>query len=277
MSAERTDRTTHPSANLGAPRVHLRRVDSTNERARQLAGAGAPHGTLVTASAQTAGRGRQGRRWSAPPDSSILMSLLLRSPPPLLPLAAAVAVCDFVGASSPEGEVALIKWPNDVVVASSRHRPRRGEGGPDDDSDAPGHGARLAKLAGILIEARPQEHWAVLGIGVNVALELADLPPELRGTGGEGLPAATLGLTAADVEPALARLLDALARRLEETAQETLSAWRARDALLDREVAWAGGSGRARGIDGEGRLLVALADGGQLALGAGEVHLHKEV
>ena len=54
------------SAPLGHPRLHLRSTDSTNERARALALAGAPHGTLVTAAEQTAGRGRQGRRWSAP-------------------------------------------------------------------------------------------------------------------------------------------------------------------------------------------------------------------
>src|ERR1700689_3118919 len=139
---------------LGRPRMHLRRTDSTNERARELAGAGAPHGTLVTASEQTAGRGRQGRRWSAPAGSSLLMSLLLRSPPPLLPLAAAVAVCDVVG------ESARIKWPNDIVLPADR--------------DA------LAKLAGILIEGRPQEGWAVLGIGINVAVRLDELPAELR-------------------------------------------------------------------------------------------------
>ena len=82
---------------LGRPRVHLRQTGSTNDRARELAAAGAPHGTLVTAAAQSAGRGRQGRSWSAPAGSSLLMSLLLRSPPPLLPLIAAVAVCDVAG------------------------------------------------------------------------------------------------------------------------------------------------------------------------------------
>ncbi len=82
---------------LGRPRLHRRSTDSTNDRARLLAIAGAPDGTLVTASLQTAGRGRQGRRWIAPADSSLLMSLILRTPPPLLPLIAAVAVCDVAG------------------------------------------------------------------------------------------------------------------------------------------------------------------------------------
>ena len=70
---------------LGHPRVHLRRTASTNDYARELALAGAPGGTLVTAAEQSAGRGRQGRRWTAPAGSSLLMSLLLRSPPALLP------------------------------------------------------------------------------------------------------------------------------------------------------------------------------------------------
>jgi BirA family biotin operon repressor/biotin-[acetyl-CoA-carboxylase] ligase len=268
--------------------VHLRRTDSTNDRARALAIAGAPHGTLVSARQQTAGRGRQGRRWSAPAGSSVLASLVLRSPPPLLPLLAAVAVCDVIG------ERALIKWPNDIVV------PVGDVEGCDEGSSG------LAKLAGILAEGRPypeghtlwgagrQAGWAVLGIGINVAVRLDDLPAELQAGlrhgadahadidadagehvpgAGNPLPAATLGLEPSAVEPTLARLLDALARRLAEGAQETLTAWRARDALLGREIAWTGGVGRASGIDGDGRLLVALAGGGQAALASGEVHL----
>jgi len=234
-------------AALGHPRVHLRRTDSTNDRARELALAGAPHGTLVTASEQSAGRGRQGRRWQAPAGSSLLASLVLRSPPPLLPLMAAVAVCDVAG------ERARIKWPNDVVL-------ERADG--------------LAKLAGILVEGRPQEGWAVLGVGLNVAVELADLPPQLRAT------AATLGRSREDLEPVLALLLAALSRRLGEPAERVLEAWRARDALHGRTIAWGPpGSarelqhGRADGIDGEGRLVVVLPGGGRTALGSGEVHL----
>jgi BirA family transcriptional regulator, biotin operon repressor / biotin---[acetyl-CoA-carboxylase] ligase len=228
------------AALLGRPRLHLRSTDSTSDRARELAIGGAPHGTLVTASEQTAGRGRQGRRWSAPAASSILMSLVLRSPPPLLPLIAAVAVSDVAG------EHAQIKWPNDIVVVQP-------------------HG--LAKLAGILAEGRPQEGWAVLGIGLNVAVEAGDLPSELRGR------AASMGLSAAEIEPTLSRLLAALEQRLGDPAPSTLETWRARDALRGRTVTWAAGRGRAEGIDGAGRLVVTLIGGGQTALDAGEVHL----
>jgi BirA family biotin operon repressor/biotin-[acetyl-CoA-carboxylase] ligase len=240
---------------LGRPRVHLRRTDSTNDRARELALAGAPHGTLVTASEQTAGRGRQGRRWSAPAGSALLMSLLLRPsppdwapPPPLLPLIAALAVADVAG------EKARIKWPNDVVFV-------REDGGV---------AGRLAKVAGILAEGRPQEGWAVLGIGLNVTLRVEELPAELHGT------AATLGRDPRDLEPVLQELLAALRRRLAETAEQTLQAWRARDALRGRTIAWSGGEGRAEGVDGAGRLVVALAGGGRTALDAGEVHLRVE-
>ncbi len=125
----------------------------------------------------------------------------------------------------------------------------------------------MAKLAGILAEGRPQEGWAVLGIGLNVAVHLEDLPAELRDT------AATLGESPAAIEPMLARLLGALGRRLAEPTETLLEAYRARDALRGREIAWSGGSGRADGIDGEGRLAVALSTGGHTALDAGEVHL----
>jgi len=242
-------------ARLGRPRVHLRLTDSTNERARELAIAGAPHGTLVTASEQSAGRGRQGRRWSAPSGSAILASLVLRSPPRLLPLIAAIAVCEVAG------EGAAIKWPNDVVLL--------------------GADGTLAKLAGILIEARPQQGWAVLGIGLNVAVRLDDLSPELRPgrpaarEPGVGLPAATMGLTPSALEPTLARLLQALEERLHEEPASTLAAWRLRDALLGREIAWSDGKGCAEGIDGDGRLIVALSGGGRAAIGAGEVHLER--
>jgi BirA family transcriptional regulator, biotin operon repressor / biotin---[acetyl-CoA-carboxylase] ligase len=221
---------------LGRPRLHLRATTSTNDRARELAQAGAPHGTLVTAGEQSAGRGRQGRTWSAPAGSALLMSLVLRDAPALLPLAAGVAVAEVAGPD------AKLKWPNDVL-ADGR------------------------KVAGILAEGRPHEGWAVLGIGLNVAVRIEDLPPELHGTAG------TLGLAPADVEPTLARLLEALERALALEASAMLGAYRSRDALRGRDVTWADGSGRAAGIDGAGRLVVELAGGGRTALSAGEVHL----
>ena len=220
---------------LGSPRLHLRRTDSTNERARELAALGAPHGTLVTASRQTAGRGRQGRSWVAPDGRALLCSLLLRDPPRLLPLAAGVAVASVVGVP------ALVKWPNDVLVDGR-------------------------KVAGILVEGRPQERWAVVGIGLNVALQPEDFPPELRETAG------TLGQGPEAIEPTLERLLEALEHWITASPEDVLEAFRTRDALLGRAIRWAGGEGRAAGVDPEGRLMVQTRQG-RMTLEAGEVHL----
>ena len=220
---------------LGTPRVHYRLIDSTNERARVLATAGAPHGTLVTAREQSAGRGRQGRRWTAPAGRALLCSVVIRDPSRVLPLACGVAVAEVVG------DGARVKWPNDLLVDGR-------------------------KVAGILVEARPQEGWAVAGIGLNVALRERDFPPELAGSAG------TLGLEPDAIEDTLGRLLDALSRWTVAASDEVLEAFRARDALLGAEVRWAEGQGRGAGIDGDGRLLVETGDG-RVALDAGEVHL----
>jgi BirA family biotin operon repressor/biotin-[acetyl-CoA-carboxylase] ligase len=222
---------------LGTPRVHRRLTGSTSDDARALASAGAPHGTLVTALEQHDGRGRQGRRWHAPAGQALLMTLVLRETTPLLPLAAAVAVAEL---ASPQAQV---KWPNDVLL-----------------------GGR--KVSGILVEGRPQEGWSLLGIGVNVALALDELPAELRESAG------TLGLEPAAIEPTLARLLALLEDWLARPDEEVREAWRARDALLDRPVEWNGGRGVALGIDDRGHLRVHRDDdGSEETLGAGEVHL----
>jgi BirA family biotin operon repressor/biotin-[acetyl-CoA-carboxylase] ligase len=221
---------------LGRPRVHLREIGSTSDRARALAAAGAPHGTLVTTGLQTAGRGRQGRGWTAPAGQALLLSLVVRSPPALLPLRAGLAVADLAGAE------ARVKWPNDVLVDGR-------------------------KVAGVLVEARPQEGWAVVGIGVNVAVDLAELEPGVRERAG------TLGREPSEREAALAELLTAIERRLAEPEAAVLAALRERDALLGAPVSWTGGEGTAAGIAADGGLRVLLPDGSERVLDSGEVHL----
>lgn len=125
---------------IGRPHLHLHEVGSTNDEARRLAEAGAPHGTIVTAREQTAGRGRQGRTWTSP--AGVLpLSLVLRDvASELLPLTVAVAVADVCG------EAATIKWPNDIWLGAGQ------------------------KVAGILIEARPPANWCVAGVGINATV-----------------------------------------------------------------------------------------------------------
>jgi BirA family biotin operon repressor/biotin-[acetyl-CoA-carboxylase] ligase len=228
---------------LGTPRLHLRTVDSTNVRAQRLAMGGAPHGTLVTAAGQTAGHGRQGRAWVTPAGRALACSLVLREPPRLLPMVAAVAVADVADRLDAAGRAAAIKWPNDVLLDAR-------------------------KVAGILAEGRPQEGWVVLGIGLNVAVEEEAFPPELRDV------ATSLGGEPAQVEPALALLLERLAHWLAAPPEQAIATYRERDALAGRELSWGSGQrGTALGIADDGRLRVRTAAGGELLLDAGEVHL----
>jgi BirA family biotin operon repressor/biotin-[acetyl-CoA-carboxylase] ligase len=257
---------------LGEPRQHFAEVGSTNDEARRLGAEGAPHGTTVTATAQTAGRGRQGRPWVAPPGRTLTVSVVLRDlpSPALLPLAVAVAVAGTVG------EDARIKWPNDVVLTGggpgvpgpAAAGTSAGGAPPVDGDPAP----VLRKVAGILCEGRPAEGWAVAGVGLNVALDLAEMPDEVAAR------AATMGREPSELEAVLQDLLGRLADAVELPPAELLAAWSARDVLAGHEIAWerpgggAGGRGVAEGVDEQGRLRVRTASGVE-RLDAGEVHL----
>jgi BirA family biotin operon repressor/biotin-[acetyl-CoA-carboxylase] ligase len=160
----------------------------------------------------------------------------------LAPLAAALAVaetCEQLADVSTQ-----IKWPNDVWIDGR-------------------------KVSGILVEARPDENpetsWLVIGIGLNTAVPLDQMPTDLQET------ATTLGLDRSI--DALAPLLERLDHWLGSSSEQTIEAWRARDALRGRRISWAAGSGIAEGIDASGNLIVACDDGTTETLAAGEVHL----
>lgn len=231
---------------FGNPHLHLRLTESTNDRARELAQSGAPSGTVVTADEQSAGRGRRGRVWSAPPGAALLYSAILRPielEQALLPLAVGVAVCEAIESLAPHA--CTIKWPNDVWIAER-------------------------KVAGVLIEARPPQ-WAVIGVGVNVAMADDELPTGLR------WPATSIGggVAVAAVRDALSA---SLTRWAAVTREQVMEAFRARDALTGRDVGWEGagvesGSGTVRGVDDRGDLMVELPGGSRVLLGSGEVTL----
>lgn len=241
---------------FGRPHRHFRVTDSTNARAKELATAGAPGGLVVTADEQTAGRGRRGHAWFAPPGSCLLYSALLRpyaaEQQPVLPLAAPIAVCEAAEAAAPVR--CQVKWPNDVWIEER-------------------------KVAGVLVEARPDEGWAVIGVGLNVAIPEDAFPPELRETAAslrpteaeDGLPAGG----APSIGAALTALNEKLARWVEASGEEILDAYRTRDVLSGRRISWEGGSGVARGVDERGHLVVQT-DGEEVTLGAGQVHLAVE-
>jgi BirA family transcriptional regulator, biotin operon repressor / biotin---[acetyl-CoA-carboxylase] ligase len=242
---------------FGFPHRHFRRTDSTNERAKELALAGAPGGLVVTAAEQTAGRGRGGRAWFAPPGASLLYSALLRpfgaGRARLLPLAVPLAVCEAAESIAPVR--CQVKWPNDVWIDER-------------------------KVAGVLVEARPEEGWAVIGVGVNVAIPHEHFPAELRETATSLLPTEAEGGMPPGGAPGVPRTLqalnDALSGWVEADDEMVLGAYRPREALAGREVSWDGGEGTALGVDEGGHLVVATADGERVRLGAGEVHLAVE-
>jgi BirA family transcriptional regulator, biotin operon repressor / biotin---[acetyl-CoA-carboxylase] ligase len=216
---------------------------------------------VITADEQTAGRGRQGRTWTAPSGSALLYSAVLRPLEPrhsLLPLAVALAVCETAARLRP-GIECKVKWPNDVHLDGR-------------------------KLAGILIEARPQDRWAVIGVGLNLTIARDQFPEELRDSATSLFPSSDPPRPAGPhnrqtemrtgwASEASAGLNEALERWLEADEEVILAAWRERDALFRREVSWEQGSGVAEGVDERGYLVVRLADGDRVALGAGDVHL----
>ena len=255
MNAEAGSR--RAAVGFGKPHRHFRHTDSTNERAKDLALDGAPGGLVVTADEQSAGRGRRGNEWFAPSGSCLLYSALLRpfaaDHAPLLPLAVPLAVCEAAEEIAPVR--CQLKWPNDVWVDER-------------------------KVAGVLVEARPEEGWAVIGVGVNIAIQQDDFPPELRDTAASLLPTeAEGGLPpggAPGVRRALEPLNESLGRWVSAGDDEVLSAFRARDALSGRRISWEDGEGVAEMIDERGHLVVKRAGGDRVSLGAGEVHLALE-
>jgi len=232
-------------------------LGSTNDLAKELADAGAEHGEVVVAEAQTAGRGRRGREWVSPPQRNLYFSVVLRPDlPPAraaeLTLVASIAVCD---AARQAGVAAGIKWPNDVLVGGK-------------------------KLAGILTElaAEPDRvHWVVIGVGVNLNARTEDFPEELRDDATslliERRRPVPRALFAAACLTGLEGWLD---RHAEEGFGTIRDAWRERSVTLGREVVVRTEgreiAGVAEDIDAQGALLVRGRAGVERIL-AGDVTL----
>ena len=229
-------------------------LDSTNTRAKILAAAGAPHGFLVVADSQSAGRGRLGRSFWSPEHSGVYMTVILRpectaEKASLVTSLAAVAAARAVEKLS--GADVKIKWVNDLYIGGK-------------------------KICGILSEAgfRPDGHpdYVAVGIGVNVLK--AEFPPELRDIAGS-IRSET------GCEPDRNRLAAEILNELEavygqlETG-EFLEESRRRSNVIGRDVlVFEGGKqypARALDIDEQGHLVIRTA-GGISVLGFGEISL----
>lgn len=234
-------------------------IDSTNARAVALAQNGAPEGLLVLAEHQTQGRGRLGRQWFAPPFSSLLFSLLLRPPLQVGQAQRATMLCSLAMVEAVHevtGLKASIKWPNDLLL----------QGG---------------KLGGVLTELGARGallDYAVVGIGLNVNLDLAALPPVMT-------PPASLSAVLGH-KVSRAALLGAFLRYAEahyEALKEGWSphgAWREHLATLGERVTVGTPEeiieGWAEDVDADGALLVRTTDGALQRILAGDVTLRGE-
>jgi BirA family biotin operon repressor/biotin-[acetyl-CoA-carboxylase] ligase len=205
---------------FGRPFIFRQQCPTTQELVRGL-----PEGAVAAADEQTAGRGRRGRSWVAPPGTAVLFSLSLRPQVAAdrlaaFSLVAAEAVCE---AASPE---ATVRWPNDVI-------------------------AEGRKLAGVLCELRDGQ--LVVGIGINANLAEDELPADTR------IPATSLMLLrgqAVDRAQVLADVLWQLEIRYDRYLTHGFEGLE-RDELLGRTVRLAGGrSGPVEGVDEHGRLIV---------------------
>jgi BirA family transcriptional regulator, biotin operon repressor / biotin---[acetyl-CoA-carboxylase] ligase len=140
-------------------RQFFEEIPSTQAEALRLAREGAPAGTYVVAGRQTAGKGRSSHTWASP-SGGVYLSVIVAPPgahPGLLPLALGERLRQHF--EEAYGVRSVLKWPNDLLVATG--------------------GAPLRKLAGVLVD-RVDERTAVVGIGVNVKVNRAEFPPELR-------------------------------------------------------------------------------------------------
>jgi BirA family biotin operon repressor/biotin-[acetyl-CoA-carboxylase] ligase len=266
-------------------------IGSTNDEVRAWLAAGTPEVCLAVAEAQSAGRGRHGRTWTAPPGAALLLSLGFRptwlAPDRTwrLPATVALAMGDAAedAAGLPVGAVRL-KWPNDLVIET---------GGPKallvGDLTPEAAAARLAapldlrKLAGVLGETEglgTDDPRVVVGIGINAGWRRADFPPELAGTMTSLWDAS--GGRPIDRDALLDGFLDRLEARIDalRAGYFDVAGWTERQATTGRLVTLEGGDGttsgpvRALGVDAASGGLVVEdpgAEGGERVVHAGEV------
>jgi BirA family transcriptional regulator, biotin operon repressor / biotin---[acetyl-CoA-carboxylase] ligase len=258
---------------VGQNVVYFESVDSTNRVAKELARNGAAEGTLVIAGSQSHGRGRLGRQWLSPPDTSLLMSLIFR--PDLTPLQAArvTMVSSLAVVDAIEDTTALtvrIKWPNDIVV-------------------------RGRKLGGILAESgfsQGKLSFLVVGLGLNVNVSFDDQSAEYPEDAAPNTALASLKRladrsTSLSQEigrpvprlPLLCKLLASIENRYEALRAGHIpnAEWGGRLETLGKRVTVTAGTevvvGKAEDVDENGALLLRLDNGEQTRILVGDVTL----
>jgi BirA family biotin operon repressor/biotin-[acetyl-CoA-carboxylase] ligase len=238
--------------------IVLEQTNSTNDVAAQLGREGAAEGVVVLAERQSAGRGRFGRKWESAGHQGLWMSLLLR---PQLPLThwprlttwAAVAVAHTIEQAT--GCASRIKWPNDVEIS----------------------GRKVAGLLAEMGEDAEGRPFAVLGIGVNLNQREVDFPPEIASRATSLHLATNREIDRAAFAAALLQELTTTESLLEGRFEQIVKLAARRSTLLGQAIEARAGEtvfrGVAEGLDGDGHLVLRMANGDAQTLAAGEVTL----
>ncbi len=232
-------------------------IDSTNDRLKQMARQGAPHGTVLIADRQTGGHGRMGRTFLSPGGVGIYFSILLRpgcAPKDLMHLTCATAVAMVEAMENAAGLRPGIKWTNDLV-----------------------HGKR--KLGGILTELgispKGTVDYAIIGIGINCCQKAEDFAPEIRDIAASLAMAAGHPIDRSTVAAAMMEALWRMDRILLTQKQSILEAYRKNCITVGQQVSLVRGDsvrhGTALDVDDAGALVVRYPDGTVEAVNSGEV------
>lgn len=252
---------------IGQSLYYFASTGSTNAEAKRLAADGAPEGTVLVTDEQTAGRGRLGRRWNAPPYTCLLVSVLFRprlvpSQAPRLTMLCSVAAAEAIEEGT--GVPVAVKWPNDLVVRQIR-----------------GGSEAYRKLGGLLTETAISDGtmvFAVVGMGINVNVDPAALGPVMT-------PAtsllAELGRSV-DRAALLAGILQRIEDRYPQVADDQLFYdWAERLVMVGKAVTvtWGTSQGQVNGvIEGvspDGAIQIRDLAGNLHLISAGDVTLQE--
>ncbi len=247
---------------IGHPIHCLQTIDSTNNECKRRA-LDEQEGMVVVSEHQTAGRGRLGRQWISPKAKGIWMSILLKPdiPSAHIPQLTSVAAATVCLALEKEylalQDKVEIKWPNDILI-------------------------RGRKVGGILTEMQisgDHVHSVVLGIGLNVSLEMADFPEELRSIATSLSQETGMHLCRERIIAGILNSFESLYVEFlrDKSLGQTLTICRQKSAVIGKEVTLLNqGVGRqamAMDIGSQGELLVRLDDGQVISVISGEISL----
>jgi BirA family biotin operon repressor/biotin-[acetyl-CoA-carboxylase] ligase len=235
---------------------HFDTIGSTNTKAKEMAAAGAPHGTVLIADSQTAGRGRMGRSFHSPAGTGIYLSVILRPNCPareLLHLTCAVAVAAADGIQAATGLRPGIKWTNDLVFGRQ-------------------------KLGGILTELSVNPtgatEFAVVGIGINCGQKVGDFPPEIENIATSLHLSTGKPIDRAHVTAQILLALEKICGQL-SNVEAMLDRYRKDCITIGQEISLVRGDeirhGKALDVDMEGALVVEFSDGHIGNIASGEV------